>query len=220
MSEINVLPLFSTPVMYEHETEYRISQKEKDILYSLKEQTNYGNSLSKNTYVLDLPGLENLKSFLKSKLNYYAHNIVGVKKQNFYITNSWTTRNKLGEKHHSHRHPNSMLSGVFYLEADGNSPLEISHRSRIFEDFRFLFEHDEMNMYNSSSWKGLVKTGSLIIFPSWLVHEAHENTSMIDRRVLGFNSFVEGVFGTKDDGSDAYSAELVLKDIRGNYGNP
>ena len=125
----------------------------------------------------------------------------------------------MGEKHHSHRHPNSMLSGVFYLEADGNSPLEISHRSRIFEDFRFSFKHTEMNMFNSPSWKGLVVTGSLIIFPSWLVHEAHPNTSNIDRRVLGFNSFVEGKFGPQLGSEDAYSAELILTNSKENYGN-
>jgi uncharacterized protein (TIGR02466 family) len=219
MSEINVLPLFSTPVMYEYKTEYRVSQKERDILYSLEEQNNYGNALSKNTYVLDLPGLENLKSFLQSKLDHYAKTVVAVEEQKFYITNSWTTRNKTGEKHHSHRHPNSMLSGVFYLEADGNSPLEISHRSRIFEDFRFSFKHSELNMFNSPSWNGMVVTGSLIIFPSWLVHEAHPNTSNIDRRVLGFNSFVEGHFGPQLGGDDAYSAELMLSKSKDHYGN-
>ena len=68
-------------------------------------------------------------------------------------------------------------------------------------------------MFNSHSWKGLVVTGSLIIFPSWLVHEAHANTSKIDRRVLGFNSFVEGTFGEQTGGGNAYSAELVLKKV-------
>ena len=213
MSDINVLPLFSTPVMYEYQTDYKISQREKDILYGLDEQTNYGNSLSKNTYVLEHPELANLKSFLQSKLDYYAKNIVAVEDYNFYITNSWTTRNKTGEEHHAHRHPNSMLSGVYYLEADGNSPLEISHKARIFEDFRFLFKHSDYNMFNSHSWKGMVVTGSLIIFPSWLVHQAHANTSKIDRRVLGFNSFVEGTFGEQTEGGKAYSAELVLKKV-------
>jgi uncharacterized protein (TIGR02466 family) len=215
MNEINTIPLFSTPVTYEYKTEYRVSQKEKDILYSLEEKNNFGNSVSKNTYVLDLPGLENLKGFLKSKLDYYVENIVAPsEEQKFYITNSWTTRNKLGEEHHPHKHPNSMISGVYYLEADGNSPLEIIHEPRIFQDYKFLFQPREMNMFNSVSWKGLVVTGSLIIFPSWLVHRAHKNTSTIDRRVLGFNTFIEGSFGKTLDGSDPYSSDLVLTNFR------
>ena len=152
MSDINVLPLFSTPVMYEYKTDYKISQREKDILYAQDEQTNYGNSLSKNTYVLDNPELANLKSFLQSKLDYYAKNIVAVEDYNFYITNSWTTRNKTGEEHHAHRHPNSMLSGVYYLEADGDSSASLDgfilYNSLLFPFFELIFLYNSESLYS------------------------------------------------------------------------
>ena len=34
------------------------------------------------------------------------------------ITQSWINFTKKGEYHHPHAHPNSLISGVFYVEAD------------------------------------------------------------------------------------------------------
>lgn len=192
--QANIVPLFSVPVLYIYETGRILSDYETNIINSLEEEQNL-NNVSKNTKVLDIPNLANLKEFCQDHINLYAKEVCGVS-DNFYITNSWTTKNYTNVEHHKHSHPNSIFSGVYYFQAEENcSPLILHYKSPIFKDFNLEYHYNDYTMFNSNSWSFPIKTGSLIIFPSWVIHSSPPNTSPQDRRLVGFNSFVKGSFG-------------------------
>jgi uncharacterized protein (TIGR02466 family) len=93
-----------------------------------------------------------------------------------------------GDYHPRHSHPNSFLSGVFYLDVpDGSSPL-LFYDPRPFRDFVELprISHDI-----SLSWDRVFyqpENGLLLIWESWLSHEVIKNTNKNSGRItLVFN---------------------------------
>ena len=80
---------------------------------------NAGNSFTKNIHVLDNPILKDLKIDLTDILNNYFQKVIepidGIET---YITISWVNYTEQGEYHHEHSHPNSIFSGVYYIDAD------------------------------------------------------------------------------------------------------
>ena len=200
----SIIPLFSVPILYQYDSGRVLTSEELAILDSLEEQS-VPNKFSHNVTILDLPGLEKLKEFCQNAINEYATSVCKVSDE-FYITNSWTTNNSTGTAHHSHSHPNSIFSGVFYFQASLDaSPMTVHYKSPIFKDFALEYHYTGYSMFNSNDWSFPVKTGTLIIFPSWLQHGSSENLSTDPRRLIGFNSFVRGKFGNFN-----YCSDLVI----------
>jgi uncharacterized protein (TIGR02466 family) len=203
--QANIVPLFSIPVLYIYDTGRLLENFELDIINSLEEEQNL-NQVSKNTKVLDIPELKNLKNFCQTNIDMYAKEVCGVV-DDFYITNSWTTKNKNNVEHHKHNHPNSIFSGVYYFQAEEDcSPFLLHGKSPIFKDFNLEYHYENYNMFNSNSWSFPVKSGTMIVFPSWVNHSSPPNTSQNERRLIGFNSFVRGSFGDFN-----YCSDLELK---------
>ena len=71
------------------------------------------NRQSEDTFVLDKPELANIRAFIEAKLHKFAKEIMA-STDKLVITQSWLNKNKKGESHHEHVHPNSMVSGVWY----------------------------------------------------------------------------------------------------------
>ena len=85
-----------------------------------------------------------------------------------------------------HNHPNSLLSGVYYVqvEADcGNLSLFDPRKQAwvIQPDF------SERNQMNSPVQTIGAEAGTLVIFPSWLEHGVNQNLSDADRISIAFN---------------------------------
>ena len=199
-----IVPLFSVPVMYAYESGRSLTYEEFSVLSAVKE-TGHPNNLSENQNILNLPGLENLKQFCQEAINDYAKEICGVTDE-FYITNSWTTRNSTGTGHPKHVHPNSIFSGVYYIDAcETTAPFMLHSESPIFKKFGLEYHYNNYSIFNSNDWSFPVKSGTLIVFPSWVSHSSDVNKSPNDRKLLGFNSFVRGKFGDFN-----YCSDLTL----------
>lgn len=197
----SIVPLFSVPILYQTDSGRRLSDDELTIISALDKES-VPNKFSKNRTVLELPGLENLKQFCQESITKYATEVCKVSDE-FYITNSWTTENENSVEHSRHTHPNSIFSGVFYFQADENaSPMTVHYKSPIFKHFSLEYHYSGYSMFNSNDWSFPVRTGTLIIFPSWLEHGSLKNLSTTPRRLLGFNSFVRGTFGNFNYCSD------------------
>jgi uncharacterized protein (TIGR02466 family) len=201
----SIVPLFSVPILYQNDSSRRITVDELAILDNLEIRESE-NNLSTNTHILELPGLENLKEFCQSCINTYARDLCKVS-DDFYITNSWTTLNTSGVGHKKHTHPNSIISGVFYFDADeSTAPATFHYKSPIFKDFAFDYHYTDHTIFNSSNWSFPVKTGSVLVFPSWVEHGSLPNELSANRRLIGFNSFVKGTFGDFN-----YCSDLVIR---------
>jgi len=190
----SIVPLFSVPIFYQEDSGRRLSDKELKII-SETDREDVPNQFSKDRNILNLPGLENLKEFCQTAINTYAAEVCKVTDE-FYITNSWATKNETSVEHYRHIHPNSIFSGVFYFQAEENaSPMTVHYKSPIFKNFALEYHYSGYSIFNSNDWSFPVRTGTLIIFPSWLEHGSLKNESTVPRQLIGFNSFVRGKFG-------------------------
>jgi len=109
---------------------------------------------------------------------------------------------KKGEFHHQHKHPNSFISGIFYVKSNANKDKIYFYKNQ-YQQLSITTKN--YNLYNSESWWLEVETGDLILFPSSLEHKVA--TVETDLRVsLSFNTFLKGTLG-----SNRELTELVLE---------
>ncbi len=146
-------------------------------------------------YLLNQPKLKNFKKFLQNQVNTYAHSILHINKQTkFYITQSWANVTPKGSHHHSHHHPNSIISGVFFITDNSN----FINFKRNFKDYLFPgfeFKRDKFDLNNCDSYTVSTKKNTLLLFPSQLEHDVEDNKDDHERITISFNTFVRGVVG-------------------------
>ena len=191
--------LHGFPVQLEH-TPFRLTDDELSVITNNESFRFWKyNSGTKSQYLLNDIRLSRVKNFVDERMRNYIENIVEVKDK-FVMAQSWGTITKKGEKHHHHRHPNTMFSVVFYVSAQGveSGNFVFDFRSsRLMERWMFNFSVKENNPFNSKTWEYEVNTGDIIMFPASVFHFTRENTSDEDRIIIGANYFVEGELGTK-----------------------
>lgn len=180
-----------------------ITKKEIDyVTNKLKYGKNAGNTISEDKDVLEHKPMKKIKNFINESVQTYFKTIYNSDpKIQIEITISWTNITHKGEWHHKHAHPNSFLSGVFYLQTSDTDKIHF---------FKNTYHHldpnpVEFNMYNSGTWWYPAETGRLLIFPSETQHEVyiveHENP----RISLSFNTWLRGPIGSPSMSSYVYS---------------
>ena len=189
--------LFPTAV-YQTSIDRKFTKKE--ILFLDKQKNNLkkieGNSKTINSYVLNEKPLKQLKNDLTNASHKYYKNIFATyNKITPYITQSWLNYNVKGEHHHSHEHPNSIVSGVFYLKADEAHDKITFHKDKYSQ---INFETNEYNTWNSLTWWIPVKSGDILLFPSYLNHSVETKQDNNLRISLAFNTFVRGNIGSRE----------------------
>jgi len=84
----------------------------------------------------------------------------------------WVNINKKYDYNTSHIHPNSILSGVYYLKVPENSGDIVFHHP---SPYMHLIEHASVNQYNNGTYSYTPKEGDLFIFSPYLNHEVTQN---------------------------------------------
>jgi uncharacterized protein (TIGR02466 family) len=168
-------------------------EKYKTYLDNLKyEESGVGNYRGTlNQQILNEP----LFFDLKSKILQYATEYLqfqGFVFKDIEIVNSWGTRTNTNETSTKHRHSNSYISGVYYLEDSSN----INFYNPTDSEWMFELEKKYVkNQPHTHLYKFYTpKTNSLIIFPSYLVHEIDVSKKDF-RRSLAFNIIPKGKLG-------------------------
>ena len=119
---IKLFNLFSIPMMSFHYGE--ISEDEFNTFdrYLNNVVENKFNYTSKENYFLDKE-LPLLRRFFEKSINTYSKKVLGVDTQdlNYRITQSWINICSPNASHHQHTHPNSFISGVFYIKVNSGS---------------------------------------------------------------------------------------------------
>lgn len=171
---------------------------------------NVGNHISVAGHILEDKKMNRLKKFFIDSLKDYASHTYDFKDDvELYITQSWVNISKPEEYHHKHKHPNSMVSGVFYIDADDEKDIiqfwQCSE-SNISRGNAYNFNFNDFNDFNSDVWWMPSITGRLYLFPSGLKHDVPVVKGRTkDRISLSFNTFLKGTLG-----SDFYKTELIL----------
>ena len=192
-----LLQLFPIPVMicpypvdYTKELDWIRNQETRK--ENRGENTNiHYNRQSEDTFVLDKPELANIRAFIEAKLHKFVTEIMA-STDKLVITQSWLNKNKKGESHQEHVHPNSMVSGVWYPQIhESLPPIQFRHRNQ--RDISLQTE--KYNTFNSATFMLPMKRGELILFPSNLTHSVPVNNTEEERISLSFNSWPKGNMG-------------------------
>ena len=154
---------------------------------------NDGNITSNNNYILNEKPFANIKKELDLKVQDYFDKVISpANKITPYITQSWLNYTETNQYHHKHAHPNSLVSGVFYINCH-----EEHDKIKFFNNnYRTIkLEVKDYNIWNSESWWFSVKTGDIILFPSSLTHMVETKQGDNTRISLAFNVFIKGTVG-------------------------
>tara|TARA_R100001443_G_C3327426_1_gene171558 strand:+ start:196 stop:1041 length:846 start_codon:yes stop_codon:yes gene_type:complete len=196
-----LIQLFPTPILispYQHDY-----SKELEWIRNI-ECTNEGysqgggiantyNRQSKDSFILDHPEMSRIREFIQIKINQFTNNILG-SECDMVITQSWLNKNAKGESHHEHKHPNSIVSGVWYPVIHEKLP-PIQFRNN--EQRDVTLPTKSYNHFNSATFLLPMKKGELILFPSNLQHSVQANVSDEERISLSFNTWAKGNLGDK-----------------------
>lgn len=193
-----VYPLFATPVMVCAET-YAFDAEEQAFLDGLDMVRNVGNTMSRDDRVLDASPLARLRTFVDQQISVFVHDLWRIRRGlEVHVTQSWVNRTGPGQFHARHRHPNSIVSGVLFLDDDPEEQLPPIAFHRPGEPFPLQLDYAELNELNASARTFEMARGRMILFPSLLEHDVGPNETDRIRSTLSFNTFVRGVAGRRE----------------------
>jgi len=193
-----IYPLFPYPLVVCGK-KYQFSTAEKNYFSGLEMIDNIGNSMSKNDKILDDAELSKLKEFIEEQVLNYKKNLLQMKDENeIYITQSWLNNSTTSEFHPRHKHPNSVISGVLFLDQNTDGSLPPIRFHRTLQMYPVDFSFTELNEFNASSREFDTEQGMLMLFPSLLEHDVDKNMSGRTRSSLSFNTYVRGTLGGKE----------------------
>jgi uncharacterized protein (TIGR02466 family) len=197
MEKVSVLP----QTIYRFKSTPELLKDTQIKVVDLQWQNNGNNSISLDYFLNKKIEFQNLHNWfyeclleVKNELNYIVEDIK--------ITQSWANLNLKGQSHHPHKHPNSMLSGVYYL-TDCNVGTRFFMQN-IWGNFNgdqsSVCIFDLLPNYNSViTHIENEKPGTLVIFPSTLPHSVDSNMGENPRYTISFNSFPSGNIGNFDN---------------------
>jgi uncharacterized protein (TIGR02466 family) len=203
MIESNISGIFPTPI-YMSKLDRELTPLELKFVDKNKKDfyKNDGNITSNNNYILNEKPFANIKKELDLRVQDYFDKVISPANNiTPYITQSWLNYTETNQYHHKHQHPNSLVSGVFYINCDDKFD-----KIKFFkEDYKIIKpEVKNWNIWNSESWWFSVKTGDVILFPSSLTHMVETKQGDNTRISLAFNVFIKGTVGSNKELTELY----------------
>lgn len=202
----NLTPLFAIPL---YQTNIEVDQTEVDFIKNqvfVRMPADNG-SYSENKKILDSKELSSLQKRIQTHIDHFVHTILDCNDQlSFVIQNSWVNQHSKNDFAGSHRHSNSIISGVYYLDVNENSGSIVFQKDKSYYnlwtdtiEIGFNYQkhqnQERLNIFNSDAWGICPQPGDLVLFPSLLYHSVTDNQSDDIRYSLAFNVFPKGEFG-------------------------
>jgi uncharacterized protein (TIGR02466 family) len=189
-----IFPLFPTP-LYISKLNRELTKEELSYINKTKLEVykNESNTTSNDSYILNQKILGSLKEDLYLKVQYYFKKILLYTDSAIpFITQSWLNYTETNQYHHQHTHPNSLVSGVLYINCH-----EEHDKIKFFNQKYSTIQPQvkEHNIWNSDTWSFPVKSGNIILFPSSLMHMVETKQGDNTRISLAFNVFIKGAVG-------------------------
>ncbi len=173
------------------EEEIRFFQSElRDPVLSISNSSSKNKNILGAEIMLDIRAVlqENLDNFFKIVFN--TSNDVQLK-----ITQSWLTSSVKGQSHHAHTHPNSIVSGVLYINLAPHDGINF-YRNEDNQWYELLRKED--SYYNAYRYFVQTSVGDIVLFPSNVKHGVPQVAQNIERVSLSFNSFFAGELGREE----------------------
>ena len=129
---------------------------------------------------------------IENHLHKTAQNI-GFKRK-LRLNNFWLNVNNHKDYNAPHRHPQSLMSGVFYIKVPENSGRIkfINPNGALIDSYLSYFHFQVGKDYSptsllASEWNITPEKNDLILFPPWLEHWVESNNSNEERISISFN---------------------------------
>lgn len=191
---VEVVPIFPVPVYFAINQNDIVScidylENAPIQIEKSKETIDEYGTISVDTHILDRTELAPLRNWILEHVNNYCKNVLAWEYGKIQLTQSWVSIKRKDEKHTYHKHPNSLVSGVFYWDEEKIENISFLRPARQtnFEinrdtsrDAPYAFDH-----HNFTPLKN-----TLILFPSELQHGVPKNSSDKPRKSLAFNTFI------------------------------
>lgn len=192
--------LFPTPVgIFDCNDQF---SKENSELSNIQYMTNLdGGYLTENKFVLDSHA-QDLKIWILECIKQYALEALAISDE-LGITQSWCVKHTISPQTlFKHMHPNSIISGAYYVYAPaGSEPLKLHKPHQLGGPVINWHQPNEVIHNKPWTWSWMnfkTQTGRLILFPSQIYHsvEGYNNiNNQKGRCVLSFNTWFKGPFG-------------------------
>jgi len=195
-----VFGIFPTPVL-KFNLDRDFTKEELDFVYLCESNippppyyVHLGNNATSDKKILEHPEMANLKSAIDTCLSEWCKNVYNPINGDFKlkITQSWLNYTKPGEHHDRHYHPNSIVSGVLYIDTNPIKDQIIFNSGKMYD---FYIPWKSLNQFNSMEASITINKREIILFPSNLNHSVPKNIGTNTRISLAFNSFFEGTLG-------------------------
>ena len=150
--------------------------------------------------VCDNPELEEFREFIQSQCLTYAMDTkwTALQENHRYgieITASWVNIITKGQFQHSHVHPNSQISGVYYHKCEGDEGQLVLHNP--VREIRM--GNFPENLYTcGGEYPVPLEPNMICLFPSWLEHKTMSNLTDNERITIAFNASITEITPEQD----------------------
>ena len=182
--------LFPVPF---YRSNLEIKKSELDFIKKQKFTRNY-NAFIGQTNVLACEEMKHVANIIEEKVKIFFYEVCGmsdiVKPE---LVNSWINLHQRGDWAQLHKHYNSIITGVLYLDVDEKSgEFFVYPKGNLFGP-QLNFEKEKDNALNADAAGFTPKNGDLYIFPATMEHNVSPNNSDIKRLSVAFNYMMRGI---------------------------
>ena len=162
----------------------------KEYCYHLKDNTegvtisNRGGWHSKEILQPLPDALTELFTNFEGFVNEYCAQITGL--NNLMLGNFWVNINQKYDYNRTHDHQNSILSAVYYVDAEGEDIGNFVAERDDTAEF-FLGSYKNVSGFTGTSFSITPLTGFAFLMPSWVLHSVEQNLTDRDRISIAFN---------------------------------
>ena len=154
------------------------------------------NHASKNKKVLNAAPMQAIRAVLQAHLDQFFKITFNTSNDvKLQITQSWLTRSQKGDSHHTHTHPNSVVSGVLYINLAPRDGISFYRNE---DNVWYELIRQEDSYYNALRYFIQTGIGDVILFPSNVRHGVSEVSENIDRVSVSVNTVFSGELGREE----------------------
>lgn len=206
---MNILSIFQTEFFT-----FSCDELLTDRILELVKKEYYTKNISNTTSSNDLFFDKELFDWFDGCLNEAKQKIGYPSNVSLPITSCWTNKSKKMMAHHTHSHPNSIISGVFYLTDHDCAPTIFYQENIWTKNVEKCFFIDKSAFSKNITSKIYPKKSTLILFPSDIEHSVPAVSSNEERYTIAFNTYVSGLV---NHGLEKCRLEIKAKSVRDHY---
>jgi uncharacterized protein (TIGR02466 family) len=188
-----IRPLFPAGALVRYVNQGHQPVSIADLKFDQSDDSSITSSTDSGVNILEEPRFKKLTEFINECITDYLDNIVSYKYDSYTIVHAWVNRAAEGNIQPMHLHGNSIISGVYYLQADkSNAPLYFE-KIEINTSPYLAISTRKQTLFNANRMAFPAETGICFLFPSNIRHGYDIPNTCGERISLAFNVMLNGL---------------------------